>query len=122
MVTQPGGVQLTTTAATYSPPIELRNSQHHQLISTGYAETGNGTVKYGTESTVPADSIKVSTTYTTLETAPLPAAQAVPYNQYLVSADTFQQPAGYSYAKPGEFFFLPTTNPSGVRVSEVRAV
>ncbi|XP_051161060.1 box A-binding factor-like isoform X3 [Leptopilina boulardi] len=130
MVTQSGGPGGHLTASvTYSPPIELRTNQHHhhhhqqqqqqQLIGT-YTETGaNGTVKYNGETTVPADSIKVSSTYTTLETAALPASQSVAYNQYLVTADAFQQPAGYGYPKPGELFFLPTTNPPGVRVSEV---
>ncbi|XP_033220775.1 box A-binding factor-like isoform X3 [Belonocnema kinseyi] len=115
MVVQPGGVQLTNSSATYSPPTELRTSQHQQIINAAYAEAANGTVKYDTETTTAADSIKVSSTYTTLETAALAPPQAVPYNQYLVAADAFQQPGGYSYTKSGEFFFLPTSNPSGIR-------
>lgn len=120
MVTQSGPGGQLTASITYSPPMELRTSQHQQLIGT-YTETGaNGTVKYNSESTVPTDSIKVSSTYTTLETAALPTSQAVAYNQYLVAADAFQQPTGYGYAKPTELLFLPTSNPPGVRVSEVR--
>ena len=114
MVSQPGSIQLTTSSTTYSPPIELRTSQQ-QIINAAYAEATNGTLKYDTETTVAADSIKVSSTYTTLETAALAPVQTVPYNQYLVAADAFQQPGGYGYAKSGEFFFLPTSNPSGVR-------
>lgn len=119
MVTQSGPGGHLTASVTYSPPIELRTSQHQQLIGT-YTETGaNGTVKYNGETSVPTDSIKVSSTYTTLETAAIPASQSVAYNQYLVTADAFQQPSSYGYTKPTELYFLPTANPPGVRGSEV---
>ncbi|XP_043283903.1 box A-binding factor-like isoform X2 [Venturia canescens] len=116
---QAGTVQLPSPTPTYSPPVDAIRTTQHQLVATGYTESGSPTVKYETIATVPADAIKSTGTYTTLETVALSSSQPVQYTQYVT--DTFQH-ASYTYAKPGEIAYhaYPNNQPSS-RVSEVES-
>ena len=109
-----GGIRATATSVGHQQP-----GQQHQMV-TGYVNTGGVSIKYETEAanvaatnavvaaaaavgaTVPVDGIKVSSTYTTLETVPIPPSQAVQYQQYISASETFQQAPTYSYTKPGD--------------------
>lgn len=119
MTTSQPGTQLGSPASTYSPPVDGIRGTQHQLVATGYAETGNGTIKYEAVAAVTTDSIKPNSTYTTLETVALPTSQPVQYTQYVT--DGFHHTGSYTYAKPGEIAYhaYPTSQP-GSRASEVR--
>ncbi|XP_043591563.1 transcription factor GATA-6-like isoform X2 [Bombus pyrosoma] len=110
-----GGIRATSASVGHQQP-----GQQHQMV-TGYVNTGGVSIKYETEAAnvaatnavvaaaaaavgaaVPVDGIKVSSTYTTLETVPIPPSQAVQYQQYISASETFQQAPTYSYTKPGD--------------------
>ncbi|XP_015175584.1 PREDICTED: transcriptional regulatory protein GAT1-like [Polistes dominula] len=124
IVSQSGGnVQLSSPAPTYSPPIDgIRANQHQQqLVASGYSDAAvAATIKYDTEVAVATENIKVSSTYTTLETVAIPPSQTVQYTQYISGSETFQQAPTYTYPKPSELFitYPPTSHP-GPRCAEV---
>ncbi|XP_076548183.1 uncharacterized protein LOC117607043 isoform X4 [Osmia lignaria lignaria] len=146
-------VQLGSPATPYSPPIGAdgirasvnqqqqstqQQQQHHQLV-TGYADTG-ASVKYtGTSikydsaaaaaaaavaAAVAGDNIKVSSTYTTLETVPIPPSPTVQYPQYMPGSESFQQGPTYTYSKSGDQVILAYPSPGqlGSRVSGVESI
>ncbi|XP_014294972.1 uncharacterized protein LOC103569035 isoform X3 [Microplitis demolitor] len=104
--------------ASYSTPVEVARTTQHQLVPTGYSEAA---IKYDVAAAVAAaasESIKTSSTYTTLETVPLPPSQAVQYAQYV--PDSFQHGNSYGYAKP-EITYLNYSGGHSNRNSEVEA-
>ncbi|PBC28653.1 GATA-binding factor A [Apis cerana cerana] len=125
------------TAPSYSPPmndigiranagLQQSTGQHHHQLVTGYVNAGGVNIKYETPETsnaavvaaaaaaIPVDNIKISNTYTTLETVPIPPTQAIQYPQYISGSETFQQAPTYTYTKPGEQVIL--TYPSPVQL------
>ncbi|XP_016769884.2 box A-binding factor isoform X3 [Apis mellifera] len=125
------------TAPSYSPPmndigirasagLQQSTGQHHHQLVAGYVNAGGVNIKYETPETsnaavvaaaaaaIPVDNIKISNTYTTLETVPIPPTQAVQYPQYISGSETFQQAPTYTYTKPGEQVIL--TYPSPVQL------
>lgn len=108
----------------YSPPLDaIRTNQHlqqqqqqHQHLVTTYPD---GSVKYNTEVSVTAsENLKTSNTYTTLETVPIAPPAQIPYTQYIISSEAFQQaPASYSYAKPQETYIYPASSQPSREVS-----
>ncbi|XP_024937235.1 box A-binding factor isoform X2 [Cephus cinctus] len=121
MVSQAGTVQLSSPAPPYSPPVDGIRATQQQLVAAGYSDGGGGSVKYDAEAAAAAETIKGSSTYTTLETVALPPSQPVQYTQYISAADTFQQTAtSYSYTKSGDLYLTyPTSSQPGSRGSEV---
>lgn len=140
--------QLGSPAPPYSPPIsdgirvtgnQQQSAQHqhqHHLVG-GYADAGGASIKYDTEAAtaaaaaaaerfvaaagVASENIKVSSTYTTLETVAIPPSQAVQYAQYISGGETFQQGPTYTYAKSGDQLILTYPSPAqlGTRVGGV---
>ena len=124
-----GGIRSTTVVANQQHSAQQQQQQQQpQQIITGYVNaTGGGvSIKYETETTnaavaaaaaaavaaaVPVDGIKVSSTYTTLETVSIPQSQTVQYHQYISGSDTFQQASTYTYTKPGEQVILAYPSP-----------
>lgn len=86
---------------TYSP----NRTTHHSLVS-NYSTSEAG-IKYDISAAAAAaasESLKTSSTYTTLETvAPLPS-QAVQYHQYI--SDNYQHAPSYNYSKSSEVTYL----------------
>ena len=115
-------------AQNYSPPLQVlrppnqpaanQQQQQHHLVA--YAD-GTTAIKYSAgEVIVSPENLKASSTYTTLETVPLPPPQT-PYTQYIATSESFQQPgASYSgYPKHQEIYiYPPSSQPS--RCGEVR--
>ncbi|XP_017789550.1 PREDICTED: uncharacterized protein LOC108571900 [Habropoda laboriosa] len=114
-----------TAAAPYSPPIgdgirggssstgQQHHHQQHQLV-TGYVDGTGVSIKYDADAVNAAvananavnETIKVSSTYTTLETVPIPLSQTVQYPQYVPGSETFQQVPTYTYPKSGNQVIL----------------
>lgn len=110
---QPGSTVLGSPS--YSTSVDVVRTTQHQLVS-GYPEA---TIKYDVAAAVAAatESIKTSSTYTTLETVALPPAQTVQYAQYV--PEGFQHTSGYGYAKP-EITYLNYPGGQSNRNSEVK--
>jgi hypothetical protein len=89
------------------PNQQLQQQQQH-LVATAYTDA-SGTVKYSAEVSVAADNLKASSTYTTLETVPLPSSQSVPYAQYITSEAFQQTSSNYNYPKHQEIFIYPAS-------------
>nr|XP_050848400.1 box A-binding factor-like isoform X4 [Vespula vulgaris] len=125
MVSQSAGnVQLSSPAPNYSPPIDgIRTNQHQQqLVAAGYSDAAvAATIKYDTEVAVATENIKVSSTYTTLETVAIPPSQTVQYTQYISGSETFQQAPTYTYPKPELFITYPPASQPGSRGAEVES-
>lgn len=139
--------QLGSPAPPYSPPmtdgIRVASSQqqsaqqHHHLVA-AYADAGAGGIKYDADAAAAAaaatvaaerfaaaaaaatENIKVSNTYTTLETVAIPPSQAVQYAQY-IPGETFQQAPTYTHPKSGDQLILAYPSPAqlGSRVGGV---
>ncbi|XP_074110419.1 uncharacterized protein LOC141534759 isoform X2 [Cotesia typhae] len=111
---QPGSTVLGSPS--YSTSVDVVRTTQHQLVS-GYPEA---TIKYDVAAAVAAatESIKTSSTYTTLETVALPPAQTVQYAQYV--PEGFQHTSTYGYAKP-EITYLNYPPGQSNRNSEVEA-
>ncbi|KAF7991350.1 hypothetical protein HCN44_002912 [Aphidius gifuensis] len=72
------------------------NHHHHHHLPPGYASEIGLKYDINTAAAVVAENLKNSSTYTTLETVPIPPSQAVhQYHQYAVS-DGYQPPPGYT--------------------------
>ncbi|XP_076685357.1 uncharacterized protein LOC143377675 isoform X3 [Andrena cerasifolii] len=134
--------QVGSPAPPYSPPIsdgirvagnqhQSAQQQHQHHLVGGYADAGGASIKYDTEAAaaaaaerfvaaagVASENIKVSSTYTTLETVAIPPSQAVQYAQYISGGETFQQGPTYTYAKSGDQLILTYPSPAqlGTRV------
>ncbi|XP_053981194.1 box A-binding factor-like isoform X1 [Hylaeus volcanicus] len=132
-------VQLGSPVPPYSPPIgegirgasnqQPPNQPQHHLVP-GYADAGTANIKYETDASNAAaaaaaaerfaavaaaasDNIKVSSTYTTLETVAIPPSQTVQYAaQYISGSETFQQAPTYTYAKSGDQLILTYPTPA----------
>lgn len=106
----PGNQQLSSPGQNYSPPLDvIRSAQQQQQHLVAYAD--GGSIKYSAEVSVAADSLKPSSTYTTLETVPLPPSQAVPYTTQYITTETYQQvPTSYGYPKHPEIVFCPISS------------
>lgn len=117
------GMHLSSPGQNYSPPLDVirpDHQQHQQLVATAYAD-GTATIKYSTEVSTAAENLKASSTYTTLETVPLPPSQAVPYTQYIATSEFQQAPTSYSYPKHQEIFIYSASSqaPRGGEVSNI---
>ncbi|XP_011497140.1 PREDICTED: box A-binding factor-like [Ceratosolen solmsi marchali] len=107
------GMHLNSSAQNFSSSLDLirpnQQIQQQHLIATAYTDA-TGTVKYSTEVSIAADSLKASSTYTTLETVPLSSTQSIPYAQYITSEAFQQTPSNYSYPKHQEIFIYPASS------------
>ncbi|KAK0180444.1 hypothetical protein PV327_006085 [Microctonus hyperodae] len=108
IVSQTAPVQLESSAPPYSPPVDTIRNAQHQLVS-GY---GEATIKYDVAAAAVAaaaaavsESMKTSTTYTTLETVALQPSQTVQYTTHYIS-DGFQTNSSYAYTKPDDVPYL----------------
>ncbi|XP_076169666.1 uncharacterized protein LOC143147866 [Ptiloglossa arizonensis] len=134
--TTAASVQLESPVPPYSPPIsdgirgagnqqQSAQPQHH--LVTGYTDAAGAGIKYETDAANAAaaaacaerfaaaaasENIKVSSTYTTLETVAIPPSQTVQYAQYISGSETFQQAPTYTYAKSGDQLILTYPTPA----------
>ncbi|XP_043254953.1 uncharacterized protein LOC122398807 [Colletes gigas] len=136
--TTASNVQLGSSVPSYSPPI----TDGIRVTGAGYTDAGSADIKYETDAVNAAnaanavaaavagrfaaataaasDNIKVSSTYTTLETVAIPPQQTVQYAaQYISGSETFQQASTYTYAKPGDHLILTYPSPLTSRVGGV---
>ncbi|KAK0171627.1 hypothetical protein PV328_005058 [Microctonus aethiopoides] len=123
IVSQTAPVQLESSAPSYSPPVDTIRNAQHQLVS----NYGEATIKYDVAAAAVAaaaaavsESMKTSTTYTTLETVALQPSQTVQYTTHYIS-DGFPTNSSYAYTKPDDVPYLTYGGHSSGRGTEIEA-